>query len=154
MKNRLLPQLLFALVGLIAAPAYAYKVISIADGDTLTVLVERRPIKIRLAGIDAPEKNQAFGSRSQQSLSELCFNKEADYRKIDEDQYGRIVAMVRCDGVDANRAQVERGMAWVYLRFSRDPKMLALQDAAKAARRGLWADKDPTPPWQFRQQNR
>jgi micrococcal nuclease len=95
----------------LAAPAFAHQVIGVADGDTLTLLVDRKPLKIRLANIDAPEKAQAFGEVSRKSLSALCFGKEADYRVQDVDRYGRTVAVVMCAGVEANHAQVERGMA-------------------------------------------
>ena len=70
----------------LSLPAYAHQVIGIADGDTLTLLVDKRPLKIRLANIDAPEKAQAFGERSRQSLSELCFGKDASYATQEIDQ--------------------------------------------------------------------
>ena len=130
--------------------AHASPVIGIADGDTLTVLVDRQPVKIRLANIDAPENGQAFGQRSKQSLSELCWQKDATYQVQDIDRYGRTVAIVSCDGVDVNRAQVERGMAWVYTKYNRDPDLPGLQEQAKVERRGLWADPSPVPPWEWR----
>src|SRR5437867_657240 len=131
-------------------PAAAHQVIGIADGDTLTLLVDRAPLKIRLADIDAPEKKQAFGQRSKQSLSDLCWGKDATYQAQTIDKYGRTVARVTCAGVDANRAQVERGFAWVYPKYNRDASLPAVENAARAARRGLWADKEPMPPWEFR----
>jgi micrococcal nuclease len=73
----------------VAAPAYAHQVIGISDGDTLTLLVDRKPLKIRLGDIDAPGKSQAFGERSKQSLSDLCFGKNATYAVQDIDRYGR-----------------------------------------------------------------
>jgi micrococcal nuclease len=142
--------ILLALALSLAAPAFAHQVIGIADGDTLTLLVDRKPLKIRLANIDAPEKTQAFGERSKQSLSDLCFGKDATYKAQTIDKYGRTVARVTCGGVEANRAQVERGMAWVYPKYNQDRSLPALQEAAKAARRGLWADKSPVAPWVFR----
>jgi len=126
------------------------KVIGIADGDTLTVLVERQQIKVRLVEIDAPETGQAFGNRSKQSLSDLCFNKAATLDDMGRDRYGRTLARVHCDGVDANAEQVRRGMAWVYDRYVTDRSLYGLQDEAKAARRGLWAEPSPTPPWEWR----
>lgn len=75
-------------------PSHAHKVVGIADGDTLTLLVDGRPLKIRLANIDAPEKAQAYGQRSKQSLSKLCWGKDATYDAQDVDQYGRTVAIV------------------------------------------------------------
>lgn len=94
-------------------------VIAISDGDTLTVLSDdRQQVKVRLAEIDAPEKQQAFGTRSRQSLGELCHEKHAEVRVVDVDRYGRTVGRVACDGTDANEAQVRRGMAWVYDRYA------------------------------------
>ena len=125
-------------------------VVSIADGDTLTVLEDRKQVKIRLANIDAPEKKQAFGERSRQSLADLCFRKDATYQTQTIDRYKRIVAVVTCDGVEANRAQVERGMAWVYERYNKDSRLPAVQEQAKSAGHGLWADPAPVPPWEWR----
>lgn len=96
--------LLLTLALSLAFPASAHQVIGVSDGDTLTLLVDRKPLKVPLANIDAPEKAQAFGNVSRQSLSALCFGKEATYQAQDVDRYGRTVAVVMCAGVDANRA--------------------------------------------------
>jgi len=138
----------------VAVPAFADQVIGIADGDTLTVLRDRKPLKIRLANIDAPEIKMSFGDRSKQSLSDICYRKNATYSIQDVDRYGRTVAVVTCDGVEANRAQVERGFAWVYTRYNKDESLPALQAEAKLAHRGLWGDHNPTPPWEFRKSAR
>ncbi|HZW11693.1 MAG TPA: thermonuclease family protein [Noviherbaspirillum sp.] len=130
--------------------AFAYKVIGIEDGDGITLLVDQKPLQIRLANIDAPEKQQAYGQRSKQSLSDVCWGKDATYQAQTIDKYGRTVAVVTCDGIEANRAQVERGLAWVYERYNLDRSLPALQGEARTARRGLWADKEPVPPWVFR----
>ncbi len=107
------------LLGAAALTAHAHKVIGIADGDTMTVLVDRKSVKLRLANIDAPEKAQAFGQKSKQSLSDLCWGKDAQYDAQTLDRYGRTVAVVRCAGVEVNRVQVERGMAWVYVQYNK-----------------------------------
>jgi len=135
---------------LLPGSVLAHQVIGIADGDTLTVLVDQEPVKIRLANIDAPERKQAFGTRSRQSLSDLCWEKDATYQVQDVDRYGRTVAVVSCAGVNVNRAQVERGMAWVYPKYNKDRALPELQERARAERRGLWMDKNPTPPWEWR----
>lgn len=135
---------------LLPLSALAAEVIGISDGDTLTVLEDRNQVKIRLANIDAPEKAQAFGQRSRESLAELCFRKEASYETQTIDKYGRTVAVVTCAGIEANRAQVGRGMAWAYTKYNKDESLPALQEAAKAEKRGLWRDPDPTPPWEWR----
>jgi len=130
----------------------ASKVVAIHDGDTLTVLRDQEQIKVRLVEIDAPETGQAFGNRSKQSLSALCFNKQARLEDKGKDRYGRTLARVYCDGIDANAEQVRRGMAWVYDRYVTDSSLYALQGEAKEARRGLWIDAEPVPPWEWRRE--
>ena len=144
-----------ALIGalMFAHSAYADisgKVIGISDGDTLTLLSGREQIKVRLTEMDAPEKKQPFGNRSKQSLSALCFNKTARLDEQGKDRYGRTLARVYCDGIDANAEQVRRGMAWVYDRYVTDRSLYGLQDDARAAKRGLWVDPAPVPPWEWR----
>lgn len=130
-------------------------VIGIADGDTLTVLnADKQQVKIRLAEIDAPEKRQPFGTKSKQSLSDLCFGKEAKVVPRTTDRYGRTIARVSCAGVDANAEQVNRGMAWVYRQYAKDHNLYILQHEARRLKRGLWTDKSPTPPWEWRKSRR
>lgn len=138
-------------------PAYADfsgRVVSIADGDTLTVLIDRQQVKVRLVEIDAPEKSQAFGTRSKQSLSDMCFNTEAQVRDKGKDRYGRTLGRVYCVGMDANAEQIKRGMAWVYDKYVTDHSLYRLQDEAKAAKQGLWADAEPMPPWEWRHRSK
>lgn len=126
-------------------------VVAVADGDTLTVLVDRHQVKVRLAEIDAPESHQAFGRVSRQSLADICHLRDAIVTQRDRDRYGRIVAQVTCAGVDANAEQVKRGMAWVYRRYAPENSPLyALEQAARDSHTGLWADSSPVPPWDFR----
>lgn len=126
-------------------------VIGISDGDTLTALCnDHQQVKIRLAEIDAPEKKQAFGQRSKQSLSELCYKKNADIQVQTIDRYKRYVARVSCNGIDANAEQVRNGMAWVYDKYVTDRSLYALQSEARQAHLGLWSDLSPMPPWEFR----
>jgi endonuclease YncB( thermonuclease family) len=126
-------------------------VVAIADGDTLTVLVSREQIKVRLSDIDAPEHKQPFGTRSRQSLAELCHGKAATVSDREKDRYGRTLGAVICAGVDANAEQVRRGMAWVYEQYApKGSPLYAMQREAKAAQRGLWRDARPVPPWEWR----
>jgi endonuclease YncB( thermonuclease family) len=126
-------------------------VVSVHDGDTLTVLVEKRQVKVRLTDIDAPELKQPFGSRSRQSLAELCFGKEAALDVRGQDRYKRTLATVTCAGTDANAEQVRRGYAWTYARFARaDSPLFGLQSEARSAHRGLWAEPTPVAPWDWR----
>lgn len=137
-----------------AAFAYADitgKVVAVTDGDTITVLRGREQIKVRLVEIDAPEKAQAFGSRSKQSLSDLCFSRTATLADNGQDRYKRTLARVYCDGIDVNAEQVRRGMAWVYRKYApKDSPLYAIEAEARAAGRGLWADGDAMPPWEWR----
>lgn len=148
---------LLALAFTANAEAITGRVVGVADGDTITVLDgDKVQHKIRLAGIDAPEKKQPFGQRSKQSLSDLVFAKSVTVETDKLDKYKRNVGKVLVGGVDANLEQVKRGMAWHYKAYEReqspaDRKAYSdAEDAAKAARRGLWADTEPVPPWDFR----
>ena len=146
---------MFAAACLAAASCFAAgvdgMVVSVHDGDTLTVLVGRQQIKVRLAEIDAPELRQAFGRRSEQSLSALCFHEPAHVELIARDRYGRSVGYVQCAGKDASAHQVSMGMAWVFDRYSKPSSPLyPLQATAKASSIGLWSDPAPVPPWEWR----
>lgn len=128
---------------------------SVHDGDTITVLVERRQVKVRLADIDAPELGQPFGANSKRSLSELCFGKTAVLDVRGRDRYQRTIAQVTCAGTDANAEQVRRGMAWTYTRYApADSPLYAAQAAARTELRGLWVDRSPVPPWDWRRNGR
>ena len=130
-------------------------VVGVADGDTLTVQCnDSKQVKIRLSEIDAPEKRQPFGNRSKQSLSDMCLQKKVKIKKQTKDRYGRTVARVICDGVDANEEQIKRGMAWVYDKYVRDQSLYSIQDKARASKIGLWADNKPIKPWEYRRANK
>ena len=133
----------------------------VADGDTITVLDDTlKQHKIRLAGIDAPEKKQPFGQRSKESLSELMFAKTVTVEADKTDRYGREVGKVLVDGIDANLVQVQRGFAWHYKAYEREQSAIDrkaysdAEDEAKAALRGLWKDTAPVPPWDYRKAQR
>jgi endonuclease YncB( thermonuclease family) len=131
------------------------RVVNVSDGDTLTVLVERKQVRVRLDSIDAPELKQAFGKRSRQSLAELCAAKTARVVERGLDRYGRTVGWIVCDGVEANSEQVRRGMAWVFVRYApRNSPLYGLQGEAQGTRRGLWVDPHPMAPWEWRLRTR
>lgn len=154
MKQQVIASILAAIVFMPVGFAYADmtgKVVAVADGDTLTVLRDREQIKVRLAEIDAPEKAQAFGNRAKQSLSDLCFGRMARLDDQGKDRYRRTLARVYCDGIDANAEQVRRGMAWVYRKYApKDSPLYVVENEARTAGRGLWADSDAMPPWEWR----
>jgi micrococcal nuclease len=130
--------------------AYAHKVIGISDGDTMTLLVDNKQLKIRLANIDAPESKQSFGQSSKKSLSDICWGTNATYETQTVDRYGRSVAVVFCNGVEANTEQVRKGMAWVYPKYNKDSMLPAIEADARDKKVGLWNDREPVAPWEFR----
>lgn len=145
------------LVAPTATADVAGKVVGIADGDTVTVLDDlNRQYKVRLAGIDAPEKGQPFGQRSKRALSECAFGKSASVEGYKVDRYGRLVGKVHVNGVDCNLRQVERGLAWHYKQYVREQQEAdriqydAAEAAARRDRLGLWQDATPIAPWDFR----
>ncbi len=128
---------------------------SIHDGDTLTVVIDRRQVRVRLTDIDAPELGQPFGTRSRQSLSEMCFGKQAMLEVRGQDRYRRTLARVTCAGTDASAEQVRRGYAWTFTRYARSSSPLyALENEARMNHRGLWADPASIPPWEWRRNGR
>jgi micrococcal nuclease len=142
-----------ALVSSAAARAEEFvgKVISIADGDTITVLHARRPQRIRLSGIDAPEKGQPFGESARQFTARLAFGHEVTVHVSGHDRYGRSLAEVLLpDGRNLNQELVRAGYAWWYRRYSRDVTLAELEAQARLARVGLWADPHPMAPWEWR----
>jgi len=131
-------------------------VVTITDGDTIVVLdAKLQQHKIRLAGIDAPESYQAFGSRSTESVANLTFNKTVtvEWKKKDRE---RLIGKVLINGVDINLEQVKVGMAWWYEKYAKEQSPVdrrlyeQAERQARAQRVGLWGDANPTPPWEFR----
>ncbi len=157
---------LFLLACSVQAETLTGRVVGIADGDTIAVLdANRQQHKIRLQGIDAPEKAQPFGQRSKENLSRLVFNKEVrvEWRKLD--RYKRIVGKVwvqpaSCPTcpmtLDAGHAQITVGLVWWYRKYAdeQEPEDRGAyefsEQEARAKRVGLWSDADPVPPWDWR----
>lgn len=139
-----------------AAPAFDGRVVGVADGDTITVLKDgHEQVKIRLSGIDAPERHQAFGQRAKEKTSELCFRKVVLVTPVTRDRYGRLVAEVRLpDGTSLNERLVREGYAWWYRHYSDERRFADAERAARQARRGLWSEANPVAPWDFRRARR
>jgi micrococcal nuclease len=146
----ILPILCLAL--LLAAPAYGWsgRVCGVTDGDTISVLQDGRAVKIRLYGIDCPEKHQAYGKRAHRFTSDFAFGKDVEVRPVDRDRYGRLVAWVYVGARCLNEELLRAGFAWHFKRYSRDNHLAQLELQARTARSGLWRDPEPTPPWEFR----
>lgn len=136
--------------GLAQGAEFIAKVVAVFDGDTVLVKRASGLVKIRLAEIDAPEKAQAFGETSKRSLSEMVSGKQVKIVGRAVDQYGRMVAHLAVNGLDVNAEQIRRGMAWEYSNRHSNRALIALQEEARQAPRGLWALSDPTPPWEWR----
>lgn len=131
------------------AKTLAGKVVGVTDGDTITVLVEQHPVKVRLHGIDSPESHQAYGTQAKKFTSKMAFDKMAKVIVHDRDQYGRTVGeIILPDGNNLNASITRHGFAWAYVQYSK--KFVAQEQEAKKFKRGLWADSNPTPPWEFR----
>ena len=127
------------------------KVVRITDGDTVTVLdAEKMQHKIRLQGIDAPEKKQAFGARSKELLTDKIAGQEVVIEWKERDRYGRILGEVMLGRRHINLEMVQEGMAWHYVQYSKSKELARAELAARASHTGLWADRDPIPPWEFR----
>jgi micrococcal nuclease len=146
----LLPILILLLFTALPAHGWSGRVSSVADGDTISVLHEGRTVKIRLYGIDCPEKHQAFGQKAKTFTSQLAFGKVVEVDPVTRDRYGRIVAWVHVGGHCLNEEILQAGYAWHFKRFSRDPRLAELELQARAARAGLWGDPSPVAPWEFR----
>lgn len=127
-----------AMVASTPAGTVSGQVIGVTDGDTLSVLVDGRPIKVRLAGIDAPEKRQPFGTVAKTALSALVFGQPVTLQPSGKDRYGRTIA----DVFQAGR--------WVFVKDPSDGRLIDAEAAARAARRGLWVDPAPVAPWEWR----
>jgi endonuclease YncB( thermonuclease family) len=133
------------------------KVVRVADGDTITVLDPgNKQHKIRLMGIDAPEKGQAFGNVSRESLASMVAGRNVVVEWHKRDRYGRLVGQVFSDSHDVGLVQIERGLAWHYKAYAREQRPEDAREYAQAevdakvARRGLWADLGPVAPWEWR----
>lgn len=134
------------------------EVVGVNDGDTLTVVYKHDGVqrKIRLATIDAPEYNQPFGRKSRQNLSDLAFRKNAIIIEKDVDRYKRIVGEVLVGDVNLNVEQIKQGFAWHYKRHQNQQTPAEriiyskAEEFARENKSGLWKDKNPVPPWEFR----
>ena len=126
-------------------------VVSVLDGDTLDVLHNDQAERIRLSGIDCPEKGQAFGKKAKQFTSALVYGKDVTIHVLSKDRHGRTVAdVVLPDGTNVSRELLRAGLAWWYRQYSKDESLGALEQEAGQAKRGLWGDPNPIPPWEIR----
>lgn len=139
-----------------AAPAICGKVIKVSDEDTITVLTDdKESVRVRLWGIDAPEKNQAYGEASRKNLANLIAGKNVRLVSHGNDQYGRLLAEVFLGEENECLRQIRDGYAWHYVFYARKAEEFAdAEKNARTRRLGLWKDPKPVPPWDFRRNNR
>ena len=131
---------------------YSVKVVGISDGDTFTGLTnDNQQIKCRIYGIDAPEKKQAFGNLSKQTLSDLIFRKQVQIKIQNKDRWQRAIVWVfTSDKKDISAEMLKAGMAWHYKKYDNTEEYAELENKARADKKGLWADNKPIAPWEFR----
>ncbi|MDA8563008.1 thermonuclease family protein [Mariniblastus sp.] len=129
---------------------FTAKVIGVLDGDTVDVLLSKRSYRIRLTGIDAPEKSQDFGNKSKKYLSELVFGKVVSGVTESTDRYGRNLCSLTVNGERIDLAMLRKGLAWHYLKYSKDPLRVNAEIKAIAEQRNLWSERGAVPPWNWR----
>lgn len=153
--NRLLNVLvIFALAHSCGYSQLVGKVTSIADGDTFTMLVNNEQIRVRLHGIDCPERGQDFSNVARQFLAEMTFEKEVTVKEMDTDQYGRTIGVVSIDGENVNEELLKAGLAWHYKRYDKNPNWAKFEERARNQKKGIWSQPNPIPPWDWRKEVR
>jgi micrococcal nuclease len=130
------------------------KVVKIADGDTFTMLVNKQQVRVRLHGIDCPEKGQDFSNTAKQYLSDLIMGCEVTVRQMNTDRYGRIVGIAFVGQININEALLREGLAWHFLKYDKNPEWTNLEAASRRNKKGLWKQSDAVAPWQFRKVKR
>ncbi len=141
----------------IKSVAFTGKVVKVVDGDTIHVRNNNTQEKIRLFGIDCPERKQAFGKKAKRFAQDLVAGKEVNVTVVDRDRYGRSVGLVYAGDICLNESLVEFGFAWVYPKYCNLPrctKWTQKQRLARINQLGLWYDADPVPPWEWRKKKR
>jgi micrococcal nuclease len=135
------------------ALAWSGKCVGVSDGDTITVIHQGKPEKVRLFGVDCPEKRQEFGTRAKQFTAAMVFGKIVSVETVTRDRYGRTVAWVAAEGRNLNHELIRAGMGWWYRKYAAPLKDLErLEQEARKARAGLWSRPNPVPPWEFRRE--
>lgn len=148
--------LLLVLPSIGEASDFSGRVVAVLDGDTIEVLHARKTERIRLSGIDCPEKKQAFGQRAKQATSALSFGQQVTILSAGKDRYGRTIATVELmDGTNLNYELVRQGWCWWYWKYAPNEILLAaLEIQAREAKKGLWVDPSPVPPWEYRKRGK
>jgi len=148
--------LMMSLASAAQAAQFAGRIVGVIDGDTVRVTRDLKSVKVRLYGIDCPELKQAGGKEARALVRRLTYGRVLLIESKGKDRYKRIIGRVfLLSGDTLSRELVKAGKCWWYRKYAPDDETLSdLEDEAKAARRGLWADPDPVPPWEWRKQRR
>lgn len=131
---------------------FTSEVVGVLDGDTIEVLHNGQAERIRLKGIDCPEKRQAFGQKAKQATSGLMFGKEVTLHTFGKDKYGRTIGdVILPDGMNASQELVKQGWCWWYRKYAPgNTELQRLEREARDGKNGLWVDPHPVPPWEWR----
>lgn len=146
-------RLLLFILCLISCAAEEQKgtVVKVIDGDTFDLMIESKTIRVRMFGIDSPERGQAFNVKAKEFAAGLIAGKDINVVVRNKDRYGRFVCdAYLADGTHVNAEIVKAGFAWHFTRYSDDEELAELQEEARTSKRGLWQDSNPVPPWEFR----
>lgn len=155
MKQISLFVFLFIFLGVTPVFSFSGKLVKVLDGDTVEVLHNGRAERIRLNGIDTPEKGQPFGNKAKQFVLNIAAGETVKVHATDQDRYGRTIGEIILPGDQSlNRLLVKEGYAWWYRQYSNDRSLGKLEKLAQAEGKGLWADADPVPPWEWRKGKR
>ena len=148
--------LLLALPSAETYASFTGSVVSVLDGDTIEVLHDQHPERVRLYGIDCPEKGQAYGNKAKQATSALVFGKDVSLQTHGKDRYGRTIADVFLpDGTHVNHELVKAGWCWWYRKYApKDIELKTLEEQARQSKKGLWGEHAPVPPWEWRRDAR
>ena len=137
------------------------KVIGVSDGDTITLLnAQQKQIKVRLTGIDCPEKSQAFGNRAKKELSDKVFSQNVQIEVRGKDKYGRSLGVVKIGNEDVNEYLISQGVAWHFKKYAKTQpaeeasRYARAEELARQSKKGLWIQDNPIPPWEFREQSK
>lgn len=143
--------ILFGTSFVLSAQQLQGKVVNIADGDSFTLLTDgKMQVRIRMHGIDAPEKGQPYSQVSKQFLNSLLVNQKVNVEVRNKDRYRRVVGMVYVNGKNINEIMIAEGYAWHYLKYDKNKAWISLQEKAKIEKKGLWKDNHPIEPWNYR----
>jgi len=130
-------------------------VVRVVDGDTVNILTDQREqIRVRLDGIDAPERGQDYGTKATLFVHDLCLNKRVTVNKKGVDRYGRTLGVLYVDGVNVNEALVRQGLAWHYKHYNNDLRLDSLERVARKEKLNIWSMADPVAPWNYRRMNK